>query len=59
VYDLTGAEEFKRVTHIRVVYQAQEIVVSQASFLLCRKIFKQVGDRVAGGLNRCRAPGHT
>ena len=56
VYDFSCAQEFDRLTHVRIVDQAQQIVVGRAGFLLGRHIFKQIGDRVALGLERHRAP---
>lgn len=54
VHDLTRPQELERLAHIRVVDQAQQVVVGRAGLLLCCQIFKQVGDRVALALQRRR-----
>ena len=35
MHDLSGAQEFHYVAHIRIVAQAQDVVVGDARFLLC------------------------
>lgn len=50
MYHLALAEEFNYFVDVGVVAQPQNIVVCGAGFLLCRKIFDEVGDRVGFGL---------
>lgn len=47
MHDLARTQELERLAHVRVVDQAQQIVVGGAGFLLGGQILKQVGDRVA------------
>lgn len=46
--DLPRTQEFDRVADVRVVGKAKDIVIGKARFLLRRKVFVEVGDRVAG-----------
>lgn len=48
--DFPRAQEAYRVAHVRVVGEAEDVVVGQTRLLLGRKVFVQVGDGVTGGL---------
>lgn len=50
VRDFPRAQEADRVAHVRVVGEAEDVVVGQTRLLLGRKVLVQVGDGVAGGL---------
>lgn len=56
VHDLPFPEEADRVVHVRIVGEAEDIVVGQASLLFCRQILREVRNHVAGGLNPARRP---
>ena len=43
----TLAQKLERVTHIRVVNESEEVVVSCTSLLLCCQILGKVGEQVA------------
>ena len=47
MHDLTGAEEADDVLNVRVIGKAEDIVVSEARFLLGGKVFVNVGKDVA------------
>ena len=44
--DLTGAQETDRVLHVRVVAQAQNVVIRHAGFLLRGEILIEVCERI-------------
>ena len=50
VRDFPRAQKADRVAHVRVVGEAEDVVVGQTRLLLGRKVLVQVGDGVAGGL---------
>ena len=50
--DLAGAQELNGVVHVRVVAEAQDVVIGQAGLLLGGQILCQVGDHVAGDGDR-------
>ena len=54
--DLTLAQEADDVVHIRVVGDAQDVVIRDPGFLFGSEILGQVGDGVAGDGHRRRAP---
>ena len=58
VYDFARPQESDRVTYVRVVGQAQDVVVGHARLLFRRKVFGQVADDVALRLERGRRPRH-
>lgn len=51
---LSFAQEFDRVAHVGIVREAENVIVGQTRFLLCREVFRQVCYRVAGGCESCR-----
>ena len=51
---LAFAQEFDRVAHVGIVREAENVIVGQTRFLLCREVFRQVCYRVAGGCESCR-----
>lgn len=55
MHDLPFPQELDRVAHVRVVDQAQQVVIRRACLLLRSKVLKQIGDRVAGRLEGRRA----
>lgn len=57
MHDLTLSEKSYGINNIRVVYHSKNIVIGSAGFLLCRKIFRQIGDGVALALEICRSKG--
>lgn len=57
VDDLSGPQEADGVVHIRVVGQAQDVVIGKAGFLLRRQVLRQVGDDIAGDLHGGGGPG--
>ena len=54
--DLPLPQEPDGIVDVRVIAQAQDIVVGKAGLLLRRQVLRQVGDHVAGDLNRSGAP---
>ena len=54
--DLTLAQEADGVVHVRVVGDAQDVVIRDPRLLFGSKVLGQIGDRVAGDGHRCRAP---
>ena len=59
VDDLAFSEEADRIGDVAVVAEAKDIVIGLACLLLCRKVFREVCYRVAGGLEGVRVPRHT
>lgn len=55
--DLPLPEETDDVIYIGVVGQPQNVVVGEPGLLLGSQVLGQVGDDIAGGLNRAGAPG--
>jgi len=53
------SQEFDRVADVRVIDQAEQVIIGLARLLLCRKVFEQVCQRIAGGLDHCRSPRNT
>lgn len=53
MHDLPRAEEADDVVHIRIVRQAQNVVIRRAGLLLGRKVLAQIADGVAHDLHRC------
>ena len=51
---LAFAQEFDRVAHVGIVREAENVIVGQTRFLLCREVFRQVCYRVAGRCESCR-----
>ena len=47
MHHLALAKEFDGLSDVRVVNKTQNVVVRSASFLLCRKVFVEVGYDVA------------
>ena len=59
MHDFPGPEEFDGVIDIRVVFdETENVVVSDPGFLFRGQIFRQVRDRVAGGLESGRGKRH-
>lgn len=58
MHNLPLAQELDDVAHVGVVSVAQDVVVRRAGFLLCRQVFVQVRQRVAGDGERLRIEGH-
>lgn len=48
--DFPGPEEADRVGYLRIFYQAQDVVIGGAGFLLRSQILKEIGQRVAFAL---------
>ena len=57
VHDLTGTQELDDVADVRIVGDAQDVVVGHAGLLLCCEVLRQVGDGVAGDLHGAGRPG--
>lgn len=57
VDNLPFPEEPDHVVHIRVVGQPQNVVVGEPGLLFGGQVLSQVGDNVAGGLDRACGPG--
>lgn len=57
VDDLSGAKESDDIAYIRVIAQAQNVVIGDTGFLLRGQILGQVGDRIAGDLHSSGGPG--
>lgn len=57
MHDLTLSEKSYGVDNVRVVYHSQNIVIGGAGFLLCRKIFRQIGYGIALALKICSCKG--
>ena len=57
MHDLPRAEEADDVVHIRIVRQAQNVIIRRAGLLLGRKVLAQIADGVAHDLHRCGRPG--
>lgn len=55
--DFTLPQETDHVAHVGVVGQAEDVVVSEAGFLLGRHVLGQIGDDVSGDLHGGRGPG--
>ena len=43
VDDLSGPEKFDDIVYIRIIGEAQDIIIGDSSLLLCRQIFCKVG----------------
>lgn len=56
VDDLPLPQEADDIVHIRVVRQAQNVIVGEAGLLLGGQVLSQVGDGVAGGLDGAGGP---
>lgn len=41
------AQELDNVVYVRVIAEAQDVIVGDAGFLLCRQILRQISDQVA------------
>ena len=50
MYDFPFAKEADRVGNVTVVAEAQDVIVGQPRLLLGGKVFRKVGNGVAGGL---------
>ena len=57
VNDLPLPQKADDVVHVRVVGQAEDVVIGQAGLLLGGQVLGEVGDDVAGGLDGPGAPG--
>ena len=55
--DLALPQEANHVIYVRVVGQAEDVVVGEAGFLFRRQILGQVGDDIAGDLHGGGGPG--
>ena len=55
--DLSGPEKFDDIVYIRIIGEAQDIIIGDSSLLLCRQIFCKVGDQVALHRHAGGAPG--
>jgi len=51
VDDLTLTQKADGVGNVAVIAKAQDVVVSQPCFLLCRQVFGKIGNGIAGGLS--------
>lgn len=51
VHNFPGPQEADGISHLRVFYKPQNVVVGEAGFLLRRHILIQIGDGIAGGLD--------
>lgn len=59
MHDFPGPEEFDGAVDVRVVFdETEDIVVRDPGFLFCSQVFRQVCDRVAGGLKGRRGKRH-
>ena len=55
--NFTLTQETDDVVYIGIVREAENIVIGDAGFLLCRQIFRQIGNDVAGDLHGGGGPG--
>ncbi len=53
MHNLPHTQELDGLAHIRLLYQAQNIVISSAGLLLCCHIFHQIRNRVTCHLKLC------
>lgn len=59
MHDFPGPEEFDGAVDVRVVFdETEDIVVRDPGFLFCCQVFRQVCDRVSGGLEGRRGKRH-
>lgn len=54
---LPGPEKFDDVVDVRIVTQTEDVVVGDPCFLLCGKVFREVGDQIALHRHTGCAPG--
>lgn len=59
VYDLPLAQETDDIVHIRIVAQAENIIIGHARLLLRSQVFIEVGDDITLDRHACRAPRET
>lgn len=59
VDDLPGTQELDGIIDVRIIGQAQNVVVGQARLLFGGQILRQVGDHVAGNADGACRPGKT
>ena len=57
--DLPGTQELDGIVDVRIIGQAQNVVVGQARLLFGGQILRQVGDYVAGNADGACRPGKT
>ena len=56
VNNLPLPQEANDIIHIRIVGQAEDIIVGKEGFLLCCQILSQIGNDIASRLNRGGGP---
>ena len=57
MHDLPLPQEADDVVDVRIVGKTQNVVISEAGFLFCRKVLRQISDGIAGGLDGAGGPG--
>ena len=57
--NFTGSQELDDIVNVRIVRKTQDVVIGDASFLLCCQILSQVGDQISFDLHTGCAPRET
>lgn len=55
--NLALAQEADHIIDVRIVGQTEDVVISEAGFLLCRQVLSKIGDDVPGDLHGGGGPG--